>query len=253
MIITTTNSLDGLNIEKYLGLVSANQVIGANIISEFFASFTDVFGGNSGAIQGKLDILYSQVSKLIEEKAIEKGANAVIGFRIEFDEISGKGKSMYMVTAIGTAVICKEDKSLKKYEIFRKIHELKLFLNENLISPDEYEREVSFIKNQYKNEVETESKKIKEEEEKLQQIKEAKEKQKEKEAEELRKLKELTGGNIDDLIIKKSLYGFNVDDAILIKDSGECTTIDGFTKDNKVVCRINDEFMIFDFNDIRLV
>lgn len=44
MIITTTNILDGFKIDKYLGLVSANQVVGANIIADFFASFSDVFG-----------------------------------------------------------------------------------------------------------------------------------------------------------------------------------------------------------------
>ncbi|RKY61170.1 MAG: hypothetical protein DRP96_03935 [Candidatus Neomarinimicrobiota bacterium] len=32
------------------------------------------------------------------------GANCIVGFRIDHDEISDKGKSMFMVTATGTAV-----------------------------------------------------------------------------------------------------------------------------------------------------
>ena len=52
---------------------------------------------------------------------------------------------------------------------------------------------------------------------------------------------------------RTSLYKFKINDVILIKETGECTTIDGFTKNNKVVCRLNDEITIFDFDEIQLV
>ena len=44
MIVSTTNDIKGYEINKYIGLVNANIVIGANVFSDFFASFTDVLG-----------------------------------------------------------------------------------------------------------------------------------------------------------------------------------------------------------------
>ena len=55
MIITSTNDIKGYIITEYIGLVNANIVIGANIISDWFASWTDVLGGFSESYQGKLD------------------------------------------------------------------------------------------------------------------------------------------------------------------------------------------------------
>ena len=46
-IITTTDTIEGATIVKYIELVSANIVIGANVFSDFAASFTDFFGGYS--------------------------------------------------------------------------------------------------------------------------------------------------------------------------------------------------------------
>lgn len=49
LVTTTPFLLDGIKIREYLGVVNANIVIGANIIADFAASFTDFFGGNSGS------------------------------------------------------------------------------------------------------------------------------------------------------------------------------------------------------------
>lgn len=48
-LVTTTPLLDGIKIREYLGVVNAKIVIGANIIADFAASFTDFFGENSGS------------------------------------------------------------------------------------------------------------------------------------------------------------------------------------------------------------
>lgn len=50
-IITTTDTIEGATIVKYIELVSANIVIGANVFSDFAASFTDFFGGYSNTYQ----------------------------------------------------------------------------------------------------------------------------------------------------------------------------------------------------------
>ncbi len=104
MIITTTSNIDGAHIEEYLQLVSANVVIGTNIFSDWFASVTDIFGGKSRTYQRKLDDLYAEALKRVEERAAKLGADAVVGLKMDFGEVSGKEKSMFMVSAVGTAV-----------------------------------------------------------------------------------------------------------------------------------------------------
>lgn len=104
MIITTTTSIEGAHITEYIQLVSANIVIGTNFFSDFAASFTDFFGGRSSTYQRKLDDVYAAAIKEVEEKAAHIGADAVVGLKMDFNEISGKGKTMFMVSAVGTAV-----------------------------------------------------------------------------------------------------------------------------------------------------
>ena len=106
-IITTTPTIEGHPIRTYLGAINVNIVIGTNFFSDFAASFTDVFGGNSGTYQRKMDDMYESAKKELEKKAIRMGANTIVGFKVDFDEISGKGKSMFMLSATGTA--CKID------------------------------------------------------------------------------------------------------------------------------------------------
>src|SRR3546814_13568242 len=45
----------------------------------------------------------------VKYAAYEIGANCIVGLSIDMDEISGKGKSMFMLTAIGTAVIIEKE------------------------------------------------------------------------------------------------------------------------------------------------
>lgn len=104
MIITTTNNIEGAEITQYIRLVSTNVVIGTNFFSDFAASFTDFFGGRSTTYQHKLDDVYQNAMHEIEQKAISIGADAVVGLKMDFNEISGKGKTMFMVSAVGTAV-----------------------------------------------------------------------------------------------------------------------------------------------------
>lgn len=104
IIITTTNSIENATIEKYLGVITSNLVIGTGFFSDFKASFSDFFGGMSGAYRKQMDRLYQQASEAISIKAKSIGANCILGYRIDFDEISGKGTSMFMISVSGTAV-----------------------------------------------------------------------------------------------------------------------------------------------------
>lgn len=108
ILITTTNSIENQEIERYVEIISTNVVIGTNFFSDFGASLTDLFGGFSGTYQNKLQEIYSIAIENLKKKVKRVGANAIIGLKIDFDEISGKGKSMFMISALGTAVILKQ-------------------------------------------------------------------------------------------------------------------------------------------------
>jgi len=112
ILVITTSSADGLKIKKHLKPVSAHIVAGTNLFSDFFGGLTDVFGGRSSSYQKQLSSLYNEAIERIKYNAHEIGGNCVIGLNIDMDEISGKGKSMFMLTAIGTAVIIEKDEKL---------------------------------------------------------------------------------------------------------------------------------------------
>ena len=51
MLITTTNNLEGKKIVKYLGLVTGEAIMGANLFKDFFAGIRDIVGGRSSAYE----------------------------------------------------------------------------------------------------------------------------------------------------------------------------------------------------------
>ena len=104
MIVTTTSSVEGARITEYIDLVSVNVVIGSNFLSDWKASVTDIFGGRSGTYQRKLDDAYEAALKQIKRRAEKLGADAIVGMKMDFGEVSGKEKSMFMVSAVGTAI-----------------------------------------------------------------------------------------------------------------------------------------------------
>lgn len=104
ILLLTTNFVDGIPIERYYGLITANQVAGTGLFTDMMASFSDLFGGNSGAYRESMNTLYKDVTERLKAKAVEVGANAVIGVSIDYDSISAKSMSMFMISIQGTAV-----------------------------------------------------------------------------------------------------------------------------------------------------
>lgn len=102
--ITTTNSIENSTISRYFTPITANVVVGTNIFGDISASFTDLFGGRSESYEKRLKAIYQQALSNIEKQAIKLGANAIIGLKIDYNEISGKGMHMLMVSVTGTPV-----------------------------------------------------------------------------------------------------------------------------------------------------
>ena len=54
MLVVTTSTLQGKNISQYLGIVSGEAILGANIFKEFFAGIRDIVGGRSASYEQEL-------------------------------------------------------------------------------------------------------------------------------------------------------------------------------------------------------
>jgi len=106
-IVTTTSTIEGWTIEKYLGVVTYQIVIGANIFRDVFSSFRDVFGGIAKAYQKDLANMEEIAIENLKNKASKLGGNLILGLRLDFDEVSGGGKSMFMLSASGTTALGK--------------------------------------------------------------------------------------------------------------------------------------------------
>lgn len=137
ILVTTTSSIEGMKIIKHLQPISAHIVLGTNVFSDFLGGLTDVFGGKSSSYQKRLNSIYEDAIKKIKYSCYEIGGNCVLGLKIDIDEISGKGKSMFMITAIGTAVISEIERTndIKHKTIAEKISvdEVNDLRNKNLI------------------------------------------------------------------------------------------------------------------------
>jgi uncharacterized protein YbjQ (UPF0145 family) len=107
MLVVTTSTVEGKNIQ-YLGLVSGEAILGANIFKDFFAGIRDVVGGRSGAYEKELRKAKNIAIEEMQDEAKKMGANAVIAVDLDYETISiSGGGDMLMVAASGTAVILK--------------------------------------------------------------------------------------------------------------------------------------------------
>ena len=104
MIMTTTPSVEGKRITRYLGIVVGEAIVGANVFRDLFASIRDIVGGRSGAYEQELQKARSIALEEMEQRAQAMGANAIVGIDLDY-EVVGESGSMLMVSVSGTAVV----------------------------------------------------------------------------------------------------------------------------------------------------
>ncbi len=104
MIITTTPHIEGKRVIRYCGVIAGEAILGANIFKDLFAGIRDIVGGRSATYEQELQRARTIALKEIEERAIELGANAVIGVDVDY-ETFGKTNGMLMVSISGTTVV----------------------------------------------------------------------------------------------------------------------------------------------------
>lgn len=144
VLVSTTSTIEGMKIVKYIKPVSSHVVAGTNIVSDFLASFSDVFGGRSQTYQKQLTLIYNEAIEILKRNAYENGANCILGLRVDLDEISGKGKAMFMVTATGTAVIVELPSNEVKSEISPE--KLEVISDEKMVELRERKRIIGLAK-----------------------------------------------------------------------------------------------------------
>lgn len=103
MILSTTPQIAGREVSQYLGIVTGEAILGANIFKDLFAGIRDIVGGRSGAYEQELRRAREIAFQELEAWAQQLGADAVIGIDLDYETV-GQGGSMLMVTASGTAV-----------------------------------------------------------------------------------------------------------------------------------------------------
>jgi len=101
MLIVTTDGIEGRKIVEYLGIVSGDCIVGANVFRDVFARVRDVVGGRAGGYEAALRGAKEHAMEDLTEQAQELGADAVVAVDLDYEVV---GDSMLMVSANGTAV-----------------------------------------------------------------------------------------------------------------------------------------------------
>ena len=105
MIVSTTPTIEGRPVREYLGLVTGETILGANILRDFMAGIRDIIGGRSAAYEQSLREAMDNAIAEMMQAAQALGADAVLSVDLDYESINlGQGGGMLMVTASGTAV-----------------------------------------------------------------------------------------------------------------------------------------------------
>ena len=96
-------NVEGYAVDAYLGIVSGEAVMGANMFKDMFAGIRDIVGGRSGVYEEELRRAKELAIDEMMDNASRLGANAVVGVDLDYETLGSSG-SMLMVSASGTAV-----------------------------------------------------------------------------------------------------------------------------------------------------
>jgi uncharacterized protein YbjQ (UPF0145 family) len=105
MILTTTDVIQGAEIEAYLGIVTAEVVYGSNALRDFFAGIRDIIGGRTAAYERVFQQGQQEALAELEDRARRLGADAVLGIELDTGTINiDQSGVLMLITATGTAV-----------------------------------------------------------------------------------------------------------------------------------------------------
>jgi uncharacterized protein YbjQ (UPF0145 family) len=99
--VTTGNSLEGYEIEEYLGIVRGIVVRAQTITQGIRGALSSILGGNIKAYEEVCEQARSEAYTRMVEHAQERGADAVLAMRYDATEFA---QGITEVLAYGTAV-----------------------------------------------------------------------------------------------------------------------------------------------------
>ena len=103
IVLATTPTIEGRPAREYLGIVTGEVIVGANIFKDLFAGIRDIVGGRAGAYESTLRDARREAFAELESEARALGADAVVGIDLDYEVVGANG-SMLMVSASGTAI-----------------------------------------------------------------------------------------------------------------------------------------------------
>lgn len=101
VMVTSGYNFEGYKITHYHDYISTETVLGMGAIKSLYATASNVVGIESEALNSKINDAKTKVIYDIRKKALELGANAIIGIDIDFTMFV---ETMVAVVASGTAV-----------------------------------------------------------------------------------------------------------------------------------------------------
>ena len=101
MLVTTTHGIEGRTVTEYLGVVTAQGVLGVNVFKDVAAGMRNIFGGRSKSYENELASGVTDTIAEVEQQAQAMGADAVIGVDVDYETV---GNNMLMISVSGTAV-----------------------------------------------------------------------------------------------------------------------------------------------------
>lgn len=113
MLTTTTDTLQGLRIKHYLGLVMGHAVVNASVLKSFRGGIRDFGSGRPPSYEQELETARELALKDLIKNAEQKSANAIIGIDIDYQTV-GETHHLVMVSIAGTAVIIDDTITLEQ-------------------------------------------------------------------------------------------------------------------------------------------
>lgn len=101
-LATNSFNFEGYSIDKYLGIVCGDSVLGTGFLSELSVSAADWLGNESNRFSEKIEEAREKAMYRMLVKADKLGANAMIGVSFSYSNFSG---NVIGVVATGTAVV----------------------------------------------------------------------------------------------------------------------------------------------------
>jgi uncharacterized protein YbjQ (UPF0145 family) len=110
MIVTTTFTIEGYRVRRYLGIVRGLIVRAPTISQGIVGGLKSIIGGRIGAYAEMCEQARQQAYDLLIDHAQAMGANAIVGLHYDASEVAAK-VSATEVLCYGTAVIVEPDTS----------------------------------------------------------------------------------------------------------------------------------------------